>query len=123
MSVRERLPDRRASTSITFEVNGLVYVATYSQFPDGGDVGEIFLRNHRVGSHADIAANDAAVAASLALQFGCPLETLQQALGRDSRGGAAGPLGHAVDLIQDAQHDSKGIVVPDAEGDSSPGGR
>jgi ribonucleoside-diphosphate reductase alpha chain len=98
---RQRLPDRRESISFSFELNGLSYHATCSRFPDGG-VGEIFLRNHRVGSHADIAACDAAIAGSLALQFGCPLETLQQALGRDSRGQPAGPLGHAINLIQDA---------------------
>jgi ribonucleoside-diphosphate reductase alpha chain len=98
---RARLPDRCESISFSFELNGLSYHATYSRFPGAG-VAEIFLRNHHVGSHADIAANDAAVAASLALQFGCPFETLQQALGRDSRGQPAGPLGHAISLIQDA---------------------
>jgi hypothetical protein len=102
MTVRQRLPDRRESSSLTFELNGLTYVATFSRFPNSGDVGEIFLRNHRVGSSADIAANDAAIAASLALQHGCALETLQQALGRDSQGRASGPLGHAINLIKDA---------------------
>jgi hypothetical protein len=102
MTTRERLPDRRESISITFELNGLTFTATFSRFPGSNCVAEIFLRNHKVGSHADIAACDAAIAASLALQFGCALETLQQALGRDSRGQPAGPLGHAISLIQDA---------------------
>jgi ribonucleoside-diphosphate reductase alpha chain len=101
MTARERLPDRRASISFSFEQNGLVFTATYSRFPGGG-VGEIFLRNCRVGSSADVVASDAAVAASLALQHGCPLETLQQALGRDSRNHAAGPLGRCIDIIKDA---------------------
>jgi hypothetical protein len=39
------------------------------------------------------------VAASLALQHGCPLETLQRALLRDSHGRPSTPLGAAVDII------------------------
>jgi hypothetical protein len=104
MSVRERLPGRRESDSFTFELGGLAFTATFSRFPGGG-VGEVFLRNHRVDSGADIAANDAAIAASLALQHGCPLETLQRALGRDAQGRATGPLGRAIDLIREREQE------------------
>ena len=51
------------------------------------------------GWHPDANARDAAVAASLALQFGCPLETLQRAVLRDENGNASTPLGAAIDLI------------------------
>jgi hypothetical protein len=51
------------------------------------------------GSQSDANARDAAVAASLALQFGCPLETLRHALLRDSHGWPSTPLGAAVDNI------------------------
>jgi ribonucleoside-diphosphate reductase alpha chain len=44
-------------------------------------------------------ARDAAVSASLALQFGCPLETLRRALLRDPHGVAASPLGCALDRL------------------------
>jgi len=44
-------------------------------------------------------ARDGAIAASLALQFGCPLETLRRALCRDSQDRASGPLGAALDAI------------------------
>jgi hypothetical protein len=44
-------------------------------------------------------ARDAAVAASLALQFGCPLEILRRALLRDSQGRPSTPLGAAIDAI------------------------
>jgi ribonucleoside-diphosphate reductase alpha chain len=44
-------------------------------------------------------ASDCAIAASLALQFGCPAEVLARALSRDSRGNATGPLGIALDLL------------------------
>ena len=60
---------------------------------------EVFLQNHKPGSQSDSNARDAAVAASLALQFGCPLEVLQRALLRDSRGRPSTPLGAALDKI------------------------
>jgi hypothetical protein len=47
-------------------------------------------------------ARDSAVAASLALQFGCPLETLRRALLRDAHGVASSPLGVALDIIAES---------------------
>ena len=43
---------------------------------------------------------DAALAASLLLQHGCPVETLRRALTRNGDGSASGPLAHALDLLQ-----------------------
>ena len=48
---------------------------------------------------ADTAARDAAIACSIALQFGADMETIRKALCRDSRGNASGPLGVALDVI------------------------
>jgi ribonucleoside-diphosphate reductase alpha chain len=93
-----RLSNRRASVSFGFEVNGLMYTATYSRFPDGR-AAEVFLQNHRTNSGADVNARDAAIAASLALQHGADIENLRRALSRDARGNAAGPLGVALDII------------------------
>jgi hypothetical protein len=97
-SERKRLANRRACTNFEIEVAGLRYTATVGRFPDGR-VGEIFLQNHKPGSQSDSNARDAAVAASLALQFGCPLETLQGALLRDAQGHPSTPLGAAVDAV------------------------
>src|SRR5215467_8688799 len=95
---RQCLPDRRASETYTLECAGLSYTLTVSHFSNG-QLGEIFLTNHKAGSAAGIMASDAAIAASLALQFGCPAEVLRKALSRDVRGNATGPLGAALDLI------------------------
>ena len=76
------------------------FVATIARFDDGR-LAEIFLTNGRVNSHADTAARDFAVVASLALQHGVPLDVLRKALMRDSRGVAGGPLGAALDLISE----------------------
>jgi ribonucleoside-diphosphate reductase alpha chain len=82
----------------TLEAGGLTFTATVSRFDDG-ELGEIFLKNHKADSTAGVMASDAAIAASLALQFGCPLETLRRALSRDPRGNATGPLGVALDKL------------------------
>jgi hypothetical protein len=97
-AARARLPNRRGSTTFDLEVQGLRYTATVSHFPDGR-VGELFLSNHKPSSQSDANARDSAVAASLALQFGCPLEVLQRAVLRDSAGRPSTPLGAALDAI------------------------
>jgi len=43
--------------------------------------------------------SDAAISASLALQHGCPLETLRRAVLRDPRGAPSTSLGAALDAI------------------------
>jgi hypothetical protein len=103
---RSRLPPRRASETFRFEVGGLHYHATISRFTEGDRVAEIFLSNNKSGSQADVNGRDAAVAASLAFQYGCPLNVLRGALLRDVRGKAATPLGVALDLIAEGE-DSK----------------
>jgi hypothetical protein len=95
---RRRLPNRRASTTLQIEASGMEFTVSYSCFDDGS-LAEIFTSNHKAGSHADTAARDSAVVASLALQHGVDLETLRKALLRDSQGRASGPLGTALDLI------------------------
>jgi hypothetical protein len=98
---RERLPNRRASETFNFEVGGLRYCATIARFEDGR-IGEIFLASHKAGSQADTAARDSAIVASIAVQHGPDLETIQRGLCRDAWGRASGPLGSALDLI--AEH-------------------
>jgi hypothetical protein len=85
VDVRKRLSNRRAATSFDFEHNGIHFVATYSHFADSS-VGEIFISNHKVGSHLNACVRDLGVAASLALQFGCSLDTLRRALLRNLDG-------------------------------------
>jgi ribonucleoside-diphosphate reductase alpha chain len=48
---------------------------------------------------ADTAARDAAITASIALQFGADAETIRRALCRDAAGHATGPLGVVLDLL------------------------
>jgi len=95
--MRTRLPDRRPAMSFDLTVAGLQFTATVGSV--NGRVMEVFLQNHKPGSAADFFARDAAIAASLALQFGCPLEVLRRAVLRDPRGAPSTPLGAAIDVI------------------------
>ncbi len=84
MTGRTRLPNRRFSETFAFECNGLRYVAAISRFADGR-ISELFLNNHKGGSHADANARDAAIILSFALQFGADIAVIRRALSRDSR--------------------------------------
>jgi len=97
-AARERLPNRRSAETFDVEAGGLHYRATIGRYPDGR-IGEIFLTNHKAGSEAGIMASDAAVAASLALQYGTPLDVIRHALMRDPRGKPSGPLGVVLDQL------------------------
>jgi hypothetical protein len=102
MTERRRLPNRRASLVFDLELNGLRYTASVSRFPDG-PVAEIFLQNHKPGSQSHSNARDSAIAASLAMQHGCPLDVLRRALLRDAHGNASTRLGAALDLVAELE--------------------
>jgi ribonucleoside-diphosphate reductase alpha chain len=98
MSNRRRLANRRGSITFELEALGLTFTVTASRFDDG-TLAETFIQNHKTNSAAGVLASDCAIAASLALQFGCPIEVLRRALSRDAQGRATGPLGAALDLL------------------------
>jgi hypothetical protein len=102
MSTRERLPNRRLAESFNFECWGLAYAATIGRFRDGR-LAEIFLTNHKNGSHADACARDSAIVCSLALQYGVPLAVITKALLRDEQGRPSTPLGAALDAVASAE--------------------
>ena len=99
---RQRLPNRRGHELLTFEHDGIRYTAGVGRFADGRPA-EIFLNTAKQGTALDVNARDAAVAASLLLQHGCPIDTLRQALTRNGDGSGSGPLAHALDLLAERQ--------------------
>jgi hypothetical protein len=98
MSVRARLPNRRASEIFDLEVGGLTYTVSISRFADGR-IGKLFLNNHKSNSAADTNARDSAIAFSFGVQHGADAEAIRRALSRDEQGRALGPLGVALDII------------------------
>lgn len=99
---RARLPNRRKSALVTFAHDGIRYHASLSKLADGM-IGEVFLDGAKPGTPVAIVGHDLAIAASLALQFGCPLDTLRKALARNSHGERAGPLGDLLDLVDEGR--------------------
>jgi ribonucleoside-diphosphate reductase alpha chain len=95
---RNRLPNSRPAETIAFERDGSHYQMTVGYFPDGR-VGEIFLNADRPDSFLDALTSDAAILASIALQYGASLEEIAHALKRDSRGIASSPIGAALDKL------------------------
>jgi ribonucleoside-diphosphate reductase alpha chain len=93
-----RLPNWCGHELVDFEHGGIRYSAGAGRFEDGG-LAEIFLSTAKHGTAVDVNARDAAVAASLLLQHGSPVDTLRHALTRNVDGSASGPLAHALDLL------------------------
>jgi hypothetical protein len=95
---RNRLPNRRNAVTTTFQGDGARFEMTVGYYPDGR-VGEVFLNADRANSLLDFLMSDAAILASIALQYGAPLDEIMHALKRDTRGIAASPIGAALDRI------------------------
>ena len=91
MPERERLPDRRAADLVDFEHDRRRW--TVPIHATLGRVAELFIDAPKES------VQDGALAASLALQSGCPLNTLRHALA----GRHAGPLGVALGLIEESR--------------------
>lgn len=98
MTDRAILPTRRESDRIKFEFSGIKYYGTIG-YNREGQISEIFLQAGRIGSGIEAIARDTAVAASLALQFGCPIDVMRNAVTRLDDKSPAGPLGKLLDLI------------------------
>ncbi|PID96076.1 MAG: ribonucleoside-diphosphate reductase, adenosylcobalamin-dependent [Actinomycetales bacterium] len=72
--VRKRLPKRRPSQTLSFSVGGAEGYLTAGSYPDDG-LGEIFLKLGKQGSTLAGVMDSFALAISIALQYGVPLET------------------------------------------------
>jgi ribonucleoside-diphosphate reductase alpha chain len=83
-----------------FECDGQVYTGGIGRF-ENGQIAEVFINGAKVGTAAETSAQDAAIVASLALQHGCPVETLQRALAR--AGAVSGPLVTLFNIALEAQ--------------------
>ena len=98
-NARDRLPNRRSAITTSFQRDGARFEMTIGHYPDGRP-GEIFLAADRANSLLDSLMSDAAILASLALQYGAPLDVIRHAVKRDFRGDASSPIGTALDRIE-----------------------
>jgi hypothetical protein len=97
--LRRRLPQRRLHQLMDFEHAGYCYTAGLGFFATG-ELAEIFINvPGRSGTAIEAVARDAAILASICLQYGAPVEVIRRALTRNSDGSAGGPLGVVLDLV------------------------
>jgi hypothetical protein len=109
---RKLLPARRHSETFEFEAGVPGYsrahfIATVGYYAPGGGVGEIFIHPQKTGSDRDIVMQEAAIAASFALQYGAQIEDLRKAMPRTTDGQPEGPIGTLLDLLAVAQEKEK----------------
>lgn len=95
---RATLPNRRPCETLEFEHEGHRYRGSIG-FDRQGQPIEVFLTTGKPGAGVETAARDAAVAVSLALQHGTPVQTLRHAVTRLDDGSPAGPLGVLLDAL------------------------
>jgi hypothetical protein len=98
---KRRAWDVRAHELMTFEHEGVIYVAGLGRFPDGW-LAELFLNASKHCTALEVNAGNVAVSASLLLQHGRPIET-RRALTRNVDGPASGPLACMRDLVVAAE--------------------
>jgi hypothetical protein len=95
---RRRLPNRREHEVLDFEHGGFRYIGGIGRFQDGR-LAEVFLNVAKSGTAIENHARDAAIVASVALQYGTPVDVIRHALTRNGDGSASGALGTLLDLL------------------------
>ena len=96
-SERERLPNRRDCTTLSYRHNGADFTLSAGHYADGR-IGELFISAGHANSALDALASDAAIAVSFALQHGADLDALRSAMKRNGQGEPSSPIGAALDL-------------------------
>jgi hypothetical protein len=96
---RERLPNRKACETLSFEHGGASFTMTVGRYADDRP-GELFMNAAHANSALDAIISDAAIAVSFALQNGCSLDDIRRAMKRNSAGTASSPIGAALDKIR-----------------------
>jgi hypothetical protein len=71
MTLRQRLPNRRASETFAFRWAGMDFVATVSRF-ENGELAEVFLSNGKINTDSNTVARDSAVVARSPCNTACP---------------------------------------------------
>ena len=87
MNIRQRLPNRRANSSFSFEYEGHQYRATAARFANNR-LAEIFIDTGKMGTPLQANAQTAAILTSLLLQHGVNPEVIRHSI--------AGPIAIAL---------------------------
>lgn len=96
--MREALPNRREIETFRFEHAGIKHHCSFSLYEDGRP-SEVFIDAGKVNTGIQNVMRDGAIIISLALQHGCPVETLRHAMTRTDGNEPASALGKLLDLV------------------------
>lgn len=101
---REQLPTRRRAETFKLRFGNMsaAYHVTCGYYPDGR-LGELFISTNKIGSAADAVARDCAILASIALQYGAPLDVIGHALTRESDNKPSTIIGAVADHLMEEQ--------------------
>jgi hypothetical protein len=104
MTHRIRLQNRRGTEVLEFKTlprmssQPIAYTAGLGYLSDGR-LGEVFLTAGKAGTDLAIQSQETAIAVSLALQYGCPVESLRSAMPRTQDGKPEGAIGMLLDIL------------------------
>ena len=96
---RAKLPNRRPAISFAVEHRGHSYVVSIGNDGSSNAPLEVFISFDQSGSELEATARDAAIVVSLALQHGCPVETIRDALTKDHDGSPASIVGAVLEAM------------------------
>jgi hypothetical protein len=95
---RRMLPFRRPAERCEMWFRGRLYIVGVGRFENGA-LAEVFIDAIKQSTDGADDARDAALALSLALQYGCPAATIRNAATRDAKGAPAGIIGACLDML------------------------
>ena len=98
---RTTLSPRRYCETMKLHHGGqrAAYHVTIGYYPDHATPGEIFISTNKIGTTVDALARDVAILMSLALQHGCTLTTMRDALTREADGAPSTIAGAVADTL------------------------
>jgi hypothetical protein len=94
---RERLPNRRAATTVGIEHSSQQFTVTIGFYQDGRS-GEVFTHGARSGSALDALLADACVVVSCLIQHGVEPREIASSMGRLGNAEPASIIGAVIDL-------------------------
>jgi hypothetical protein len=99
--VRRRMPNRRPHAIEEFQFGGQTYIGFLGVYPDTREPGDVWIDVGPTGSDIEQESIATGIAASHAIQCGCPLKDLSSSLPKLSNGKPASALGTFLSLVGD----------------------
>lgn len=103
---RDKLPNRRPTTSLTIEHEGLRFHISYSMDASGRRVREVFVNMNKAGSAIDALTRDLGLVVSIALQHGTSLDEMFNSASRHEDGRPDSPLGAILTELMRAEREA-----------------